>query len=55
MSNSLDADQAGHFVWPDLVPNYLQKLSEEDTLVAELILDIMGLFARKPVFPFQTK
>ena len=24
MSNSLDPDQAGHFVWPDLGPNCLQ-------------------------------
>ena len=29
MSNSLDPDQAGPFVRPDLGPNCLQKLSEE--------------------------
>ena len=27
VSNSLDPDQAQHFVWPDLGPNYLQRLS----------------------------
>ena len=27
MSNSLDPDQVGHFVGPDLGPNCLQKLS----------------------------
>ena len=31
MSNSLDPDQARHFVWPDLGPNCLQKLSADDT------------------------
>ena len=31
MSNSLDPDQARHFVRPDLGPNYLQKLSADDT------------------------
>ena len=31
VSNSLDPDQARHFVWPDLVPNCLQRLSTEDT------------------------
>ena len=31
VSNSLDPDQARHFVWPDLVPNCLQKLSAADT------------------------
>ena len=31
MSNSLDPDQAPHFVGPDLVPNCLRKLSAEDT------------------------
>ena len=29
MSNSLDPDQAGHFVGPDLGPNCLQRLSAE--------------------------
>ena len=27
VSNSLDSDQAGHFVGPDLGPNCLQRLS----------------------------
>ena len=31
MSNSLDPDQAPHFVSPNLGPNYLQKLSSDDT------------------------
>ena len=31
MSNSLDPDQAPHFVRPDLVTNCLRKLSAEDT------------------------
>ena len=31
MSNRLDPDQARHFVGPDLGPNCLQKLSEDDT------------------------
>ena len=31
MSNSLGLDQDQHFVQPDLGPNCLQKLSEDDT------------------------
>ena len=31
MSNSLDPDQDGHFVGPDLSPNCLQRLSADDT------------------------
>ena len=31
MSNSLDPDQARHFVGPDLGPNCLQRLSTDDT------------------------
>ena len=30
MSNSLDPDQARHFVGPDLGPNCLQKLPADD-------------------------
>ena len=30
MSNSLDPDQARHFVGPDLGPNCLQRLSADD-------------------------
>ena len=32
VSNSLDPDQAQHFVGPDLGPNCLQRLSADDTL-----------------------
>ena len=28
---SEDPDQAGHFVWPELGPNCLQRLSADDT------------------------
>ena len=31
VSNSLDPDQAGHFVRPDLDPNWLQRISAADT------------------------
>ena len=31
MSNSLDSVQARHVVGPDLGPNYLQRLSADDT------------------------
>ena len=30
-SNSLDPDQARHYVGPDLGPNCLQRLSADDT------------------------
>ena len=30
VSNSLDPDQARHFVGPDLGPNYLQRLSSDN-------------------------
>ena len=30
VSNSLDQDQTGHFVGPDLGPNCLQRLSADD-------------------------
>ena len=32
MSNSLDPDQARHFVGPDLGPSCLQRLSADDTM-----------------------
>ena len=32
MSNSLDSDQARHFVRPDLGPNCFQKLSADETI-----------------------
>ena len=44
MSNSLDPDQARHFVGPDLGPNCLQKLSVDDTskeLIKESIIVIL--------------
>ena len=31
VSNSLDPDQARPYVWPDLGPNCLQRLSADDT------------------------
>ena len=31
VSNSLDPDQARRYVWPDLGPNCLQKLSADNT------------------------
>ena len=31
MSNSLDPDQARHYVEPDLCPNYLQRLLADGT------------------------
>ena len=31
MSNSVDPDQARHFVGPDMSPNCMQKLSAADT------------------------
>ena len=39
MPNSLDPDQARHFVRPDLFPNCLQKLSADDTLSGSLPRD----------------
>ena len=33
VSNSLDSDQARHFVGPDLGPNCLQRLSADDTSI----------------------
>ena len=32
MSNELDLDHVRHFVRPDLDPNWLQKLSADDTI-----------------------
>ena len=42
MSNSLDPDQDGHSVGPDLGPNFLQKLS------AHLICCLVLVQPRKP-------
>ena len=38
MSNSLDPDQARHFVGPDLGSNCLQKLTAEDTSRLRVLL-----------------
>ena len=35
VSNSLDSDQARHFVGPDLDPNYLQRLSADDKICSK--------------------
>ena len=50
--NSLDPEQARHFVWPDLGPNCLQKSSADNTSRqrVKLIFTDMGLDVRKPVF-----
>ena len=40
-ANSLDLDQAGHFVWPDLDPNCF------DTLMVSLKLVLKLLFFQK--------
>ena len=51
MSNSLDPEQAGHFVVPDLGPNCLQNLAADDTrkelviLQTECLTFSMGLNA----------
>ena len=37
MSNSLDLDQARHFVGPDLGPNCLQRLSADDTRMQRVL------------------
>ena len=45
MSNRLDLDQAGHFVGPDHGPNYLHKLSADDTrLLAVKPISLFILF-----------
>ena len=35
MSNSMDPDQDRHSVGPDLGPNYLQRLSSDNTLSSQ--------------------
>ena len=37
VSNSLDQDQARHFVGPDLGPNFLQIFSAEDTTGRQIV------------------
>ena len=43
MSNSLDSDQAQHFVGPDLGPNCLQRLSADDTKDLNMIAQFLSL------------
>ena len=43
MSNSLNPDQARHFVGPDLDPNCLQRLSGDDTGSKNVIFVIVGM------------
>ena len=42
MSNSLDPDQARHFVGPDLGPNCLQSLSADDTGKQRVKVDVVS-------------
>ena len=51
VSNSLDADQARHFVGPDLGPNYLQRLSA-DIAGKELNTKQLDTFWLKPWLMF---
>ena len=44
VSNSLDPDQARHYVGPDLDPNCLQRLSADDT---STLRDIFGILKIK--------
>ena len=44
MSNSLDPDQTGLFVWPDLGPNCLQRLSAGDTIKQRVNLSRLGFW-----------
>ena len=44
VSNSLDPDQARHFVCPDLGPNCLQRLSTEDIVRASKERDYISCF-----------
>ena len=41
MANSLDPDQARHFVGHDLVPNCLQKLSADDTSRRRVLINTL--------------
>ena len=50
VSNSLDPDQARHFVWPDLGPNCLQRLSAENTSRQRIKVGVVFLKLRKMAF-----
>ena len=49
MSNSLDPDQARHFVGPNLGPNCSQMLSAEDTIIIVLIMFYFVYFQGNPI------
>ena len=42
MTNSLDPDQARHFVGPDLDPNCLQRLSADDHFTSRQKVTILS-------------
>ena len=44
VSNSLGTDQAWHSVWSDLVPNFLQKLSADDTRRQRVNIKLLSRF-----------
>ena len=48
MSNSLDPDQARRFVGPDLGPNYLPRLSADDTQVDKELKWVSEQVGHKP-------
>ena len=41
VSNSLDPDQARHYVGPDLGPNFLQRLSADDTSMHVKLMELI--------------
>ena len=49
VSNSLDPDQARHFVRPNLGPNCLQKLSADNMLIFEYCY--MDFISKVPMLP----
>ena len=51
MSNSLDPDQAQHFVGTDQGPNCLQRLSAEDISTKELITSVFN--PERAIGPFK--
>ena len=44
VSNSLDPDQARHFVWPDQDPNYLQRLFANECSLVDKDKSVSDLF-----------
>ena len=62
VSKSLDPNQIGHFVWPDLSTNCLQRLSAQQKLFTVFHKNSMlsckhylGLVVTKPVFGVSDK